>query len=139
MAIRLFSCPACSLLFRAPPEFARCRCPNPLCEHQLQLPASGPAGTVLDPPGNTAVAVPARAVPLDRTRLLRLRVWAAEVRDRTGEHAGAPAEAATLARTLCRLIDQRGGLVAENARDAVDATIALLVGILVLEGVRWLG
>lgn len=134
----LFTCPACATLFRAEPAGKPCLFPNARCRRPLRLPPAGQAATFVEPPGATALAVPARAVPLDHARLLRLRVWAADVRDGKGEFAAAPAEAAGLAKTLCHLLDRREGLRAHNARDELDGTVALLVGILVLSGVRWL-
>jgi hypothetical protein len=41
-----------------------------------------------------------------------------------------------VAKTLCDLLDARPGLQAKNARDALDGNLALLVGLLILSGVR---
>ena len=59
---------------------------------------------------------------LDDPSLLRLRVWAAELRD------DGPPEVTPQCRTLIRLIDVRSRLMAKNAIESVDRSIVMLVG-----------
>jgi hypothetical protein len=131
------------MLFQAPSKGAQVVCPNPKCAQRIRVPAAstptrvGPenAATVLAEPGlKNAQALPDHLLALDRTMLLRLRVWAAAIRDREAETAKAPEESQRLARTLCHLLDAREHLQADNARAGVDGTVALLVGMLVLAG-----
>jgi hypothetical protein len=65
---------------------------------------------------------------LDLHTAARLRVWAAALRDRSD-----PA-LAVLARILVDLLDVRGGIQADNARESVDRSIALLAGLLLVAG-----
>ena len=58
----------------------------------------------------------------------RLRVWAADLRD--GSNPGITA----MARVLVDLLDVRGGLQVDNARESVDHSIALLAGWLLVAG-----
>ena len=58
----------------------------------------------------------------------RLRAWAADLRD--GSNPGITA----MARVLVDLLDVRGGLQADNARESVDHSIALLAGRLLVAG-----
>jgi DNA-directed RNA polymerase subunit RPC12/RpoP len=133
----LFSCPGCETLFQAPAPGQKCLCPR--CGQKLLIPAvaSAPAPTgTPDGQGKTILAAPARLIPFDPNRLVRLRVWAAAVRDREAPHAAAPSEAVGLAKMLCELLDARGRLQADNTRDATDVNIALLVGLLILAGLH---
>jgi hypothetical protein len=86
--------------------------------------------------GKTTLAERAPILLFDQKRLMQLRVWAAAVRDREGPHAGAPAEAARIAKTICELLDARGRFQAENTRDLTDINLALLVGLLILAGLH---
>lgn len=135
---RLYTCPYCATLFQAQPEGKGYLCPNESCREKLWTPTSAHRETALMTSENTRLAIPARTIPLDTRRLLELRVWAARVRDREGEHAAVPLDAVAQATTLCKVIDQREKIQADNARQSQDTTIALLVGILVLMGVRCL-
>ena len=130
-SLSLFNCPRCTTLFKTSARGAKCICPQ--CGVELRIPA--PTGsTAVAGTGKTIVAEPLHVVPLDGARLHRLRVWAASVRDGEGIHAGGPAELARLAKTLCDLLDMRGGIQADNLRNAVDGNVAMLVGWLVLAG-----
>jgi hypothetical protein len=132
----LFSCPACETLFQASASGQKYLCPR--CGQKLLIPAPPPgAGPSRDPDdqSKTILAEPARLVPFDPNRVLRLRVWAAAVRDREGAHA-APPEAARIAKMLCELLDARDRLQADNTREATDVNIALLVGLLILAGLH---
>jgi hypothetical protein len=70
--------------------------------------------------------------------LLQIRVWAAAVRDREAEYASIPAEATRLAKMVCELLDTRETTTAANARAAIDSSLAVLIGLLVLSGVSWI-
>jgi hypothetical protein len=63
----------------------------------------------------------------------RLRVWAANLRD------GSNPAIAALALILVDLLDVRGGIQADNARESVDHSIALLAGLLLMAGAPGLG
>jgi hypothetical protein len=65
---------------------------------------------------------------LDDPTLIRLRVWAANLRD------DGPPELTPPCRTLIHLIDVRGKLTAKNAVESVDRSIFMLVGQLVVCG-----
>jgi hypothetical protein len=70
-------------------------------------------------------------LPTARLNLLaavRLRVWAADLRD------GSNPDLSGMARVLVNLLDVRGGLQADNARESVDHSIALLAGRLLVAG-----
>src|SRR5205085_3581113 len=128
------NCPKCKALFKGGAKGTRCSCPQ--CGIELRIPA--PAGsTAVAGTGRTILAEPPHVVPLDTTRLLQLRVWAAAVRDKGGVHAGSPQEVSKMAKTLCDLLDMRGGIQADNVRNAVDGNVAMLVRLLVLSGARW--
>jgi hypothetical protein len=60
----------------------------------------------------------------------RLRVWAADLRD------GSNPAIAALARILVDLLNVRGGIQADNARESVDHSIALLAGRLLVAGAQ---
>lgn len=62
--------------------------------------------------------------------LHKIRVWAAAVRDRKD----IPSEQAATARTVCTLIDLRQRCLADNVRNDLEHTIALLVGRLAIAG-----
>jgi hypothetical protein len=73
---------------------------------------------------------------LDEPALLRLRVWAANLRD------GGRAELTQPSRTLIHLIDIRSRLMAKNAVETVERSILMLIGQLVVCGasapaVKW--
>jgi hypothetical protein len=137
MGAFLFSCPACQTLLQAPVPGQKVLCPR--CGQKLLIPAPPPAdGPGCDPDrqGKTLLAEAAPLIPFDANRLLRLRVWAAAVREREGAHAAAPPEAARLAKVLCDLLDLRGRLQTDKGREATDVNIALLVGLLILAGLQ---
>jgi hypothetical protein len=70
------------------------------------------------------------------TALARVRVWAAAVRDRLPPHQKVSDQHAVLAGALCGLLDVRGGIAAENARQSADATIYFIVGELICDGIQ---
>jgi hypothetical protein len=127
----LFTCPACRGLLRISAPARKYGCPH--CGQPFRLPQSH---TVLSSADRTALAEPLATVALDAERLTRLRVWAAAIRDREGDQQDARGEVVSLAKTLCELLDMRTGLQAQNARHALDGNVALLVGLLILSGVR---
>jgi hypothetical protein len=67
----------------------------------------------------------------------RWRVWAAEVRDRTGRFVGVPAEAPERARVLCALLDAHAAL-ARRSRQPDTADLAGPVALTILAAVGWL-
>jgi hypothetical protein len=88
-------------------------------------------------PGRRAtISTELPAVRLDRATRARLRVWAAEVRDCLGEHGCASPATRDLARTLCAVLDVSGDIRAENAQQSADGSVALLLGLLVLQGTK---
>jgi hypothetical protein len=132
----LFSCPACGTVLQAPAPGQKALCPR--CGQKLLIPSPPGAEPSREPDGQgkTILAEQAPLLPFDPNRLLRLRVWAAAVRDREGPHAAAPPEAALLAKVLCDLLDIRGQHQADKGREATDVNIALLVGLLILAGLQ---
>ena len=131
----LFTCPRCKSLFQTSLCRTKCLCPG--CGVELQLPLSVGQNTQTDVEKTATTATPSRPVALDPTRLLRLRVWAASVRNREGEHRREAVEVSALAKTLCALLDMHSGAQADNARTTLESNIALLVGMMVLSGARW--
>jgi serine/threonine protein kinase len=84
-------------------------------------------------------AVMARIAP-EQARLAALRVWAAQVRDRQGPHASVSTELAELAGTLAHVLDAAEDAprtrAATNLAPSLQQTAALLIGRLVLGGVK---
>jgi hypothetical protein len=64
---------------------------------------------------------------LNQHVLCRIRVWAASIRDGNQTYG-------EVAKTICRLLDIRTGLASADALASTDASIALLVGTLILAG-----
>jgi hypothetical protein len=60
--------------------------------------------------------------------LLRIRDWATDLRD------GSKLESDSPCCTLVRLIDVRPMLMANNARESIDRSILMLIGLLVVSG-----
>ena len=71
------------------------RCPK--CETILSVAAV--------PEAPRPLITPRPLPPAERKELARWRVWAADVRDRVGWHAGASDEVVDHAKTLCKLLD----------------------------------
>jgi len=67
--------------------------------------------------------------------LVRIRVWASEVRDRAEPHEAVTDEQVALAGALCSLLDVSARLMATNVRSETVKSIALIVGELVLSDV----
>ncbi len=133
-SLNLYNCPKCKAVLKVDAKGTNCLCPQ--CGLELRIP--GPArATALGRTCKTNLAEPPHVVPLDPTRLLRLRAWATAVRDRSGTHSGEPEEVSKLGKTLCKLLDTHSGLQSDNVRNAVDGNVALLVGLLLLAGARW--
>jgi len=74
-------------------------------------------------------------LPLSPRTLTTLRILAAAVRDREPPYAAINPDLAGLAGTLCRLLDIRGGLLADNARASTDDSIRAVVSVLARGGV----
>ena len=133
-SLNLYNCPNCKTLLKSGAKGTICLCPQ--CGLELRIP--GPArATALGRTWKTVLTEPPHVVPLEPTRLLHLRLWAAAVRDRSGTHSGETEEVSELGKTLCNLLNAQSGLQADNAQNTVDGNVALLVGLLLLAGARW--
>lgn len=125
-------CPFCRAPFTAPGG-AEVICPNPSCGQRLRTPAEAEVEAI-----PAVVASAAATFLIDVTRLARLRVWAALVRDRRGLYSGVSPQASELARTLCGVLDTRAAMMSDGARSTVDDSVARLVGMIVLAGAAWI-
>jgi hypothetical protein len=135
--LSVFACPACSIVFQALPKTDEFLCPNGSCGQHMRRPPSGTTMVAYGHTTPTVIATPPSRLT-ERIRLLQIRVWAAAVRDREAEHASIPSEATRLAKMVCELLDAREATTAANARTAIDSSLAVLIGLLVLSGVSWI-